>query len=45
MTRNADLMAMYFNAGRLDSSIAIKTSDYLRVVKPRVAHIASAPVS
>ena len=30
---------LYFNAGRLDRSIALATQDYLRLAKPRVAHI------
>lgn len=30
---------MYFNAGRLDRSMALKTKDYLEVTKPRLAKI------
>jgi Ala-tRNA(Pro) deacylase len=29
----------YFNAGRLDASIAIRTSDYVDIAKPRIAAI------
>lgn len=31
---------LYFNAARLDRSVALKTSDYLRLAQPRVAQIA-----
>lgn len=31
---------MFFNAGRLDRSIALRTEDYLRIAKPRLAKIA-----
>lgn len=34
---------MYFNAGRLDRSIALDTEDYLRIAKPRIARIALSP--
>lgn len=30
---------MYFNAGRLDRSIALDTQDYLRIAKPQIADI------
>ena len=30
---------MYFNAGRLDRSIALATEDYLRIAKPQIAKI------
>jgi Ala-tRNA(Pro) deacylase len=32
---------MYFNAGRLDRSIALATEDYLRITKPQIATIAA----
>jgi Ala-tRNA(Pro) deacylase len=32
---------MYFNAGRLDRSIALETEDYLRIAKPQIAGVAS----
>ena len=31
---------MYFNAARLDRSIALSTGDYAAVAKPRLGHIA-----
>ncbi len=31
---------IYFNAARLDRSMALKTSDYTRLAKPRLEHIA-----
>ncbi len=31
---------MYFNAARLDRSIALKTSDYVRITEPRTENIA-----
>jgi len=31
---------MYFNAARLDRSMALKTRDYVAVAKPRLGHIA-----
>ena len=31
---------MYFNAARLDRSMALKTRDYIAVAKPRLGHIA-----
>ena len=31
---------MYFNAGRLDRSIALETEDYLRIANPQIADIA-----
>jgi Ala-tRNA(Pro) deacylase len=34
---------LFFNAARLDRSIALATEDYLRVADPRVEHIATAP--
>jgi Ala-tRNA(Pro) deacylase len=30
---------LFFNAGRLDRSIALSTDDYVRVAQPRVEHI------
>jgi Ala-tRNA(Pro) deacylase len=33
---------IYFNAARLDRSMALKTADYVRVAKPRVERIAAA---
>jgi Ala-tRNA(Pro) deacylase len=32
---------IYFNAARLDSSIALRSADYERIAKPRLASIAS----
>ena len=32
---------MYFNAGRLDRSLVMKTRDYAELVKPRLARIAA----
>ena len=37
LENNAEL---YFNAARLDRSLALKTSDYKRITKPRVEHLA-----
>ncbi|PIU20853.1 MAG: hypothetical protein COT15_05145 [Candidatus Diapherotrites archaeon CG08_land_8_20_14_0_20_34_12] len=31
---------IFFNAARLDRSMALKVNDYIRVVKPRLEHIA-----
>jgi Ala-tRNA(Pro) deacylase len=31
---------IYFNAGRLDRSVALVTADYLRIAKPRIERIA-----
>ncbi len=31
---------MYFNAGRLDRSIALATADYLRIARPKIMQIA-----
>lgn len=31
---------LYFNAGRLDISVALSTADYLRMARPRTGHIA-----
>ena len=33
---------IYFNAARLDRSLALKTSDYAAIALPRLAHISSA---
>ena len=33
---------LYFNAGRLDRSIALASEDYLRLARPRIARIAAA---
>ncbi|MCK1795074.1 YbaK/prolyl-tRNA synthetase associated domain-containing protein [Streptomyces sp. XM4193] len=35
---------LYFNAARLDLSMALATKDYLRVVNPRTARISEPPV-
>lgn len=32
---------MYFNAGRLDRSVALATEDYLRITRPEIAKIAA----
>lgn len=32
---------MYFNAARLDRSMALKTKDYIRIARPRIERIAS----
>jgi Ala-tRNA(Pro) deacylase len=32
---------MYFNAGRLDRSVALATEDYLRIAQPEIAKIAA----
>jgi hypothetical protein len=37
-----DVQEFYFNAAKLDTSIAIRTSDYINIVKPRVAEIREA---
>jgi Ala-tRNA(Pro) deacylase len=34
---------LYFNAGRLDRSLALRTEDYQRVAAPRLARIAQHP--
>ncbi len=36
----AESKTMYFNAGRLDRSIALETADYMRIARPRVERIA-----
>ena len=36
---------LYFNAARLDRSIAIRTGDYLAIAKPRLEAIASSPAA
>lgn len=33
---------LYFNAGRLDRSLALQTSDYLSLAKPRIESVAAA---
>jgi Ala-tRNA(Pro) deacylase len=33
---------LYFNAGRLDRSVALRTADYLRIAEPRIEKIAVA---
>jgi Ala-tRNA(Pro) deacylase len=38
-----DAPEMYFNAGRLDRSIVIRTDDYRRIAAPRVERIGTAP--
>lgn len=35
---------LFFNAARLDRSLALKTSDYLALAKPRLERIISTPV-
>ena len=35
-----ELETIYFNAGRLDRSVALRTTDYLRIAKPRLGRIA-----
>ena len=37
-----DIPEVYFNAGRLDRSLALRTSDYFAIARPRVAPIAQA---
>jgi Ala-tRNA(Pro) deacylase len=37
------LPELFFNAARLDRSLALATQDYLRVAKPRVEHIVTVP--
>jgi Ala-tRNA(Pro) deacylase len=34
---------LYFNAGRLDRSIALGSEDYVRLARPRIARIAASP--
>jgi len=38
----AESPTMYFNAGRLDRSIALATKDYLRIASPRIERVALA---
>jgi Ala-tRNA(Pro) deacylase len=38
-----DCAEIYFNAGRLDRSLALSTADYLAIANPRVEAIAQAP--
>jgi Ala-tRNA(Pro) deacylase len=38
-----ELSVLYFNAARLDRSIALNTGDYLAIAKPRFAAIAAPP--
>jgi Ala-tRNA(Pro) deacylase len=35
----ASLETIYFNAGRLDRSVALKTSDYIKIARPRLETI------
>lgn len=35
---------IYFNAARLDRSLAVNTADYLRLMRPRIARIATTPL-
>lgn len=37
----ADCGELYFNAGRLDRSVALASEDYLRLARPRIARIAA----
>lgn len=37
----AESETMYFNAARLDQSLALSTQDYLRIAKPRIVPIAT----
>lgn len=39
----AQSKTMYFNAGRLDRSLALETADYLRIAKPQIIPIAQSP--
>ena len=34
-----DCGELYFNAGRLDRSVALASEDYLRLARPRIARI------
>jgi len=34
---------LYFNAARLDRSLALKTSDYIALTQPRIERIAASP--
>ena len=36
-----DCGELYFNAGRLDRSIALASEDYVRLARPRIARIAA----
>jgi Ala-tRNA(Pro) deacylase len=36
---------LYFNAARLDRSMALRTSDYVALARPRVERIAQATTS
>lgn len=36
---------LFFNAGRLDRSLALNTEDYVRLAQPRFAHIADRPAA
>jgi Ala-tRNA(Pro) deacylase len=36
----AESKTMYFNAGRLDRSLALTTEDYLRIAKPEIGRVA-----
>jgi Ala-tRNA(Pro) deacylase len=40
-----EIEELYFNAARLDRSMALRTSDYLAIAKPRVERIAQPQVS
>jgi len=40
-----DIDTLYFNAARLDRSMALKTSDYVELAKPRYERIAERPES
>lgn len=42
-TTLAEQSELYFNAARLDRSIALATSDYLTLAEPRLEHIAQDP--
>jgi len=39
LTGDLDAAELYFNAGRLDRSVALATEDYLRIASPKVAPI------
>jgi Ala-tRNA(Pro) deacylase len=37
--RLQDSDELYFNAGRLDRSVALASQDYMRLARPRIARI------
>jgi Ala-tRNA(Pro) deacylase len=40
--RLLDSDELYFNAGRLDRSVALASQDYMRLARPRIARIIAA---